>query len=158
MPWDKCRGLNFLLQNFYSWTLFFSALKKTESSSRDSEDKEESWLLTGSSLDCKGRLSEKTLKKNTNLPATSLRGGGGQQELPWEELEAMRWKTVVERVCSTQSSCSCVPGWREAGSFSSLCSAGRPRCPRPPWRAWAYSARTGPGPSSSRTPGRGWRW
>ena len=40
----------------------------------------------------------------------------------------MRWKTAVERVRSTQSCRSCVPGWREAGSSSSLCSAGRPRC------------------------------
>ena len=96
MPWDKYRGLNLLLQNFYSLT------EKTESSSRYSEDKEESWLLTGSSLDCKGRLSKKTLKKNTNLPATSLRGGGGQQELPWEELEAMRWKTGGEGLLNTE--------------------------------------------------------
>ena len=65
----------------------FSALKKTESSSRDSEDKEESWLLTGSSLDCKGRLSEKTLKKNTNLPATSLRGEEGNRSCPGRNLK-----------------------------------------------------------------------
>ena len=47
-------------------------------------------------------LQEKTIgedlkeKENTKLPANSLRGGGGQQDLPWEELEAMRRKTVAE--------------------------------------------------------------
>ena len=87
MPLDKCRGLNFLLQNFYSWTRFFSARKKTESSSRDSEDKEESWLFTGSSLDCKGRLPGKTLKKiPTSLPPASG-GEEGKRSCPGRNLK-----------------------------------------------------------------------
>ena len=48
-------------------------------------------LLTG-----REDYRKKTLTKNTNLPATSLKGGGGQQELPWKKLEAIRIKTVVE--------------------------------------------------------------
>ena len=63
-------------ENFYSWTLFFSALKKTESSSRDCEDKEESWLLTGSSLDWKGRLSEEDFEKKYQAPCHQPQGGG----------------------------------------------------------------------------------
>jgi hypothetical protein len=101
--------LNFLSQNFYSWTLFFSglkkteffsALKKTESRSRVCEDKEESWLLTGSSLDWKGRLSEEDFEKKYQAPCHQPQeggeGGGGQQELLWKKLKAMRRKTVVE--------------------------------------------------------------
>ena len=71
-----------MLQKLYSWTPFFPQPgQKAESSSRDAWDMEVSWLLTGSSLDCKKKNSIgedfSGLEKN-RVQQQGFQGQGGE--------------------------------------------------------------------------------